>query len=62
MRSGPCHLHHRLEHLLQPQFVEEWLRTPIPALDDEAPIELIARGEHTRVAALVSALEEAPYT
>ena len=35
-----------------------WLTKPLEALDDEKPIELIARGEHGRVARLVSSLEE----
>lgn len=34
-----------------------WLNRPIVALDDEKPIELIARGEYRRVAKLIAVLE-----
>lgn len=34
-----------------------WLNRPIVALDDDKPIELIARGEYRRVAKLISEIE-----
>jgi uncharacterized protein (DUF2384 family) len=34
-----------------------WLQRPLPALDDEKPIELIARGEYRRVVKLIAEIE-----
>jgi uncharacterized protein (DUF2384 family) len=52
----------QLARLMDPAYVAVWLRQPVPALDDERPIDLIARGESARVERLVSALQEAPFT
>jgi hypothetical protein len=52
----------RLARLMEPSYIAVWLRKPVPALGDEKPIDLIARGEYMRVAGLISALEEAPFT
>ena len=49
----------RLTRVVRPEYIPVWLTKPIRALDDEKPIELIARGEYARVAKLVSCLEEA---
>ena len=47
----------RLERLMEPDYIGIWLRKPVPALDDEKPLDLIGRGEYRRVARLVSELE-----
>jgi hypothetical protein len=47
---------------MDPSYIGVWLRKPVPALDDDKPLEVIARGEYRRVARLVSALEESPTT
>jgi len=52
----------RLTRLMEPSNVAVWLHKSVPALDDEKPIDLIARGEYMRVASLISALEEAPFS
>jgi hypothetical protein len=52
----------RLTRLMEPSDIAVWLRKPCPALDDEKPINLITLGEYMRVASLISALEEAPFT
>lgn len=52
----------RLARVMEPSYIAVWLRKPVPALGDEKPIDLIARGEYMRVAQLISALEEAPFT
>jgi uncharacterized protein (DUF2384 family) len=52
----------RLARLMEDSDIDVWLHKPVPALDDEKPIDLIARGEYMRVARLISALEEAPFT
>lgn len=50
----------RLTRLVDPAYVAVWLRRPVPALDEEKPIDVIARGEYRRVARLISELEEMP--
>jgi len=47
---------------MDPSYISVWLRKPVPALDDDKPLEVIARGDYRRVAKLVSALEESPTT
>ena len=60
--TAPTTVIERLARVMEPAYIAEWLRKPVPALDDERPIDLIARGESIRVERLVSALEEAPFT
>jgi Protein of unknown function (DUF2384) len=52
----------RLTRVMDPSYIAVWLRKPVPALDDDKPLEVIARGDYRRVAKLVSALEESPTT
>lgn len=52
----------RLARVMEPSYIAVWLRKPLPALGDEKPVDLIARGEYMRVVGLVSALEEAPFS
>jgi transcriptional regulator with XRE-family HTH domain len=47
----------RLERLIEPGYISVWLRKPVPALDDDKPLDLIGRGEYRRVARLISELE-----
>jgi hypothetical protein len=47
----------RLSVVVRPGSIAVWLHRPILALDDEKPIELIARGEYRRVAKLISEIE-----
>jgi hypothetical protein len=48
----------RLVRVMPPDYIPVWLTKPLEALDDEKPIEVIARGDYVRVARLVSSLEE----
>jgi len=48
----------RLARIMEPDYIPVWLTKPVEALDNEKPIELIARGDYVRVARLVSSLEE----
>lgn len=50
----------RLLEVFKPGYVSIWLRTPVPALSYEKPIDLIGCGEYMRVAEAVSALESSP--
>lgn len=47
----------RLTLVLRAESIPVWLQRPILALDDEKPIELIARGEYRRVAKLIAEIE-----
>jgi uncharacterized protein (DUF2384 family) len=48
----------RLPRLMRAEYIPVWLTKPIEALDDEKPIDLIARGEYRRVARIISELED----
>lgn len=48
----------RLAAVIQPAAAEEWLFTPIPALDYERPVDLVRSGEYRRVLALIDGLGE----
>jgi uncharacterized protein (DUF2384 family) len=43
--------------VIDPNYIQVWLLKPIEALDDRRPIELIARGQATAVARVISRLE-----
>ena len=47
----------RLARVMEPSYIPVWLQKPVPALDDEKPIELLARGDWRPVARLISGLE-----
>ena len=47
----------RLARVMDPDYIPIWLTRPIVALDDEKPVEVLARGEYRRVAQLISELE-----
>ncbi len=51
-----------LSRVMDPSYIAVWLRKPVPALDDDKPLEVIGRGDYRRVAKLLSALEESPTT
>jgi hypothetical protein len=42
---------------MSPDYIPVWMTKPIEALDDEKPLDLMARGEYRRVSALVRNLE-----
>jgi hypothetical protein len=48
----------RLLRVMDPEHISLWINTPIPALGERKPLELIARGQYRRVAQVASALEE----
>jgi hypothetical protein len=47
---------------MDPSYIAVSQRKPVRALDDDKPLEVIARGDYRRVAKLISALEESPTT
>lgn len=48
----------RLLQVMDAEYIPVWMNKPVPALDDDKPLDLIARGEYRKVARIVSALEE----
>src|SRR5437773_8019203 len=40
----------RLVRVMDPSYIAVWLRKPVPALDDDKPLEVIRRGDYRRVA------------
>ncbi len=48
----------RLRRVMSGEYIPVWMSKPIEALDDEKPVDLIARGEYRRVASLISELED----
>jgi uncharacterized protein (DUF2384 family) len=47
----------RLARVLRGDSIALWLQRPVLALEDEKPIELIARGDYRRVAKLIAEIE-----
>lgn len=47
----------RLGRVMDRDFIPLWLTRPLVALDDEKPVDVLARGEYRRVAQLISELE-----
>jgi transcriptional regulator with XRE-family HTH domain len=48
----------RLARVIRPTYIPVWLSKPIPALDDDKPIDRIAQGDYRSVAHLISGLED----
>jgi hypothetical protein len=47
----------RLVRVMQPAYVPVWMRKPIPLLDDDKPLDVIAAGDYRRVSRVVAGLE-----
>ena len=47
----------RLVRVMQPTYVPVWMRKPVPLLDDEKPLDVIAAGEYRRVSRVLAGLE-----
>ena len=48
----------RLPRVMRVDYIPVWLSKPIEALDDEKPLDLVARGDYRSVARVVSELED----
>jgi uncharacterized protein (DUF2384 family) len=44
-------------HVMQPAYVAVWMRKPIPLLDDDKPLDVIAAGGYRRVSRVLAGLE-----
>ncbi len=47
----------RLVAVMQPTYVPVWMRKPVPLLDDDKPLDVIAIGDYRRVSRVVAGLE-----
>lgn len=47
----------RLARVMQADYIPIWLSRPLEVLDDEKPVEVLARGDYRRVAKLIAELE-----
>lgn len=47
----------RLARVMQADYIPIWLNRPLEVLDDEKPVEVLARGDYRRVAKLIAELE-----
>jgi len=48
----------RLGRVIRPTYIPVWLNKPVPALDEDKPIDRIAAGDYRAVARLISGLED----
>ena len=47
----------RLVRVMEPSYVPVWMRKPIPLLDEDKPLDVIAEGDYRRVSRVISGLE-----
>jgi voltage-gated potassium channel Kch len=47
----------RLARVIYTDYLPIWLHKPVPALDDDTPLDVLARGEYRRLSTLVAELE-----
>lgn len=47
----------RLVRVMQPAYVPVWMRKPIPLMDDDKPLDVIAADEHQRLSRVIAGLE-----
>ena len=47
----------RVTRLMEPAYVPVWMRKPVPLLDDDKPLDVIAAGEYRRVSQVLAGLE-----
>jgi transcriptional regulator with XRE-family HTH domain len=48
----------RLAAVIRPDYIPIWLRKPVPLLEEDKPLDVIAAGGYRRVAELISGLED----
>lgn len=48
----------RLARVIRPTYIPVWLSKPVPALNDDKPIDRIAQGDYRSVAHLISGIED----
>jgi Protein of unknown function (DUF2384) len=48
----------RLARVIKPSYIAIWLSRPIEALDNDKPLDRIARGDYRAVARIISSIED----
>lgn len=52
----------RLARVIDPDYIPVWLHKPVVALDDEKPLDVLARGEYRRLSRLISEFESPTFS
>lgn len=52
----------RLARVVDPDYIPVWLHKPVVALDDEKPLDVLARGGYRRLSRLISELESPTFS
>lgn len=52
----------RLSRVVDPEVIPVWFHKPVVALDDEKPIDVLARGDYRRLSRLISELESPTFS
>lgn len=52
----------RLSRVIDADYIPVWLRKPVPALGDEKPLDVVARGDYKRLSRLISELESPTFS
>jgi transcriptional regulator with XRE-family HTH domain len=52
----------RLVRVIDAEYIPVWLRKPVVALDDEKPLDMLARGEYRRLSRVISELESPTFS
>ena len=52
----------RLSQVMDPRYVPLWLQKPVPALDDDRPLDALSKGRYRRVSRLVAELENESFS
>ncbi|MGH3147014.1 MAG: hypothetical protein ACRDTR_14560 [Rubrobacter sp.] len=52
----------RLSRVIDADYIPVWLRKPVVALDDEKPLDVLARGDYRRLSRLISELESPTFS
>ena len=47
----------RLARVMDAAYVPVWMRKPVPLLDDDKPLDVIAAGDYRRVSRVLAGLE-----
>ena len=47
----------RLAQSVEPEYIPVWLHKPLAALDDDKPLDVLARGDYRRVSRVIAAFE-----
>ena len=52
----------RLARVIDADYIPVWLRKPLAVLDDEKPLDVLARGEYRRLSRVIAELESPTFS